>query len=193
MQQFFVSISEKYFVSLWQTNYPEHLSNKDKSMLNRKFILNFIQQLTNDPFTELNFNDNNKPILINKIYKSISISHTLNLLAIQLHKENYAGIDIETERIALIKVQKKFLNDNEIELANNNLKTLCLLWTAKESIYKIHGTTNITPKDIQISQINLPYIYAQVKNSNFHEVYTLYSQSLFSKKNLTITYVQQKN
>jgi phosphopantetheinyl transferase len=193
MQQFFVSISEKYYVSLWQTNHPEHLSNKDKSILNRKFILNFIQQLTNDPFTELNFNDNNKPILINKIYKSISISHTLNLLAIQLHKEPYAGIDIETERLALIKVQKKFLNDNEIELANNNLKTLCLLWTAKESVYKIHGTTNITPKDIQISQINLPYIYAQIKNSNFHEEYTLYSQSLFLKKNLTITYVQQKN
>lgn len=181
-----------YAVYVWKFFNQEFKTKRQQSSLNyRDFLQKELKTITQDINAELYFNDNGKPFIQSAHFQSISISHTLNYLAIQLHKENIAGIDIETQRPALIKVQKKFLNDDEIHWAHNDLFNLCVLWTAKEALFKVFGTENISLKShISVNAQNYPYLIGNIRiNGKLHS-FTLHSQQC---EHLTLTYVVKKN
>lgn len=186
-------LSETYKVMVWAfDNRIESLIHSQKSKIYTDFISTEIKKITDNHKTYLYYDDNNKPHIKDDSFKSISISHTKNFLSIQLHKEKIAGIDIEMPRETLLKVQKKILNEDEIQLANNHLDTLCMLWTTKESVFKIYGKLNISLKqNIHIKAINNQYIVAQLSYNNKTEEFTLFSKQLIY--GMRITYVVKKN
>lgn len=186
MKQIYYYQTEQFIVVIWAV---------DKNINNRKMYKNFLQKelksICKEENVQLSYTDKGKPLIHSEKYKSISVSHTLNFLSVQLHKENYAGIDIETMRDSLIKVKSKFLEDKELMIANDDLNTLCLLWTCKEAMFKIYGEDGISLKhNIRIFEINLPYISADISYRNIKEKYTLYSQYI---EPLMLTYVVKKN
>ncbi len=169
------------------------LSNKEKSNYYKNFLRTELQHITHNPSCKLYYNDNNKPFINDPIYQSISISHTQHYLAIQLHRLPIAGIDIESERPALLKIQHKFLTNEEIPLAQHTLSGLCILWTAKEALFKIHGIANISlKKNIRILEVNHNTIHAVLIHNRIKEHYLLQRHS-FNEYLMHLTYVVKKN
>ena len=78
----------------------------------------------------------NIPILSDN--RNISISHSGEMVAILISKDNGIGVDVEriTEKVNLVK--SKFLNQKEINYLSNDeeIRNLTRAWTAKEAIYK---------------------------------------------------------
>lgn len=194
MEKIYFHQTADFIATAWQfAPTTTLLSNTDKTKLFRSFLQHELINITNNPTCLLYFNNNNKPLIEDILYKSISITHTKNILAIQLRKDLFAGIDIESPRNQLLKVQQRFLSEEEIKLAQNSLATLCLFWTIKESLFKIYGASDISLKQhIRIMHLYLPYIDAQLILPTHTETYTLYTQSL-NPLNYTITYVVKKN
>jgi len=78
-----------------------------------------------------------KPHLKNNL-KHISFSHSKKSAAVVISDEN-VGIDIEEQRVQLLKIQDKFVGNSE-KSCKNNLEELTWLWTCKEAIFKIFGS-----------------------------------------------------
>ncbi len=186
--------TQDFLIVAWAFhNLGATLSNKEKSMYYKNFLKTELPHITHNSNCELYYNDNNKPFINDPIYQSISISHTQHYLAIQLHCLPIAGIDLESQRPALVKIQHKFLTNEEIQLAQHTLSTLCLLWTAKEALFKIHGTINISlKKNIRILEINNNIIHAVLIHNRVKEHYLLQSHS-FNEYLMHLTYVVKKN
>ncbi|MCX7729423.1 MAG: 4'-phosphopantetheinyl transferase superfamily protein, partial [Bacteroidia bacterium] len=160
------------------------LSPSRQSLYFKNFLSNYLSKNLN---AQIYYLSSGKPMIHCNSYKSISISHTQQFLAIQLHKEEIAGIDIETQRTSLIKIQSKFLNNKEIKWANNDLFNLSVLWTAKEALYKIIGTSGISLKEhIFVDASNYPNITGTILYQHQTHPFLLYSQKY---KDLTLTYV----
>lgn len=87
-----------------------------------------------------------KPHLKNKIAE-ISLTHTAHYIVVATHPTSSIGIDLERVASKLARVAPKFLSDSEIQYAGDNLKRLCTYWCAKEAIYKLHGTRQLSFKE----------------------------------------------
>lgn len=78
---------------------------------------------------------------------TISISHAEPYVVAILNTTKFCGIDIEKRRDKLIPLSKKFLDIDELEMANNDLTNLAILWGAKEALYKLHGKKSLIFKE----------------------------------------------
>ncbi len=87
-----------------------------------------------------------KPHLVNQ-KGTISVSHSYPYVAVIYHHHKDVGIDLEKPRERIFKISKKFLNDKEQAYAAKNIRKLTLLWSAKETLYKLHGRKFVIFKD----------------------------------------------
>ncbi|MDR2361563.1 MAG: 4'-phosphopantetheinyl transferase superfamily protein [Prevotellaceae bacterium] len=102
-----------------------------------------LNQLLNKKFY-LNYHDNGRPFLQNEI-GDISIAHTRRFVCIIYHTTEHVGIDIESAGRNFSAVEKKALAESEYEYLsdkNRNMQ-LCLIWGAKEAIYKYLCETGV--------------------------------------------------
>jgi len=155
-------------VSIWRIDETEDflISNLDLS-INCKKRLNSIQSPSqrkqflsvrnlmkyNDiDLNDLFYDSNGAPFLKNNL--NISISHTNNYSAIALSK-NPVGIDIQDYREKILSVRDKFVNEFEIELIDtHSVNDLTILWSIKESIYKIYKKKGLNfKKNIIVQKI----------------------------------------
>lgn len=74
----------------------------------------------------------------------ISISHTKHYGAAIINTSGQAGIDIEYPRNQIQRIAHKFLHEDERHWAQNDMKKLTWVWSAKEALYKLHGRTQLT-------------------------------------------------
>ncbi len=70
----------------------------------------------------------------------ISLSHSFPYVAAILDPDQDVGIDLEQPKEKLHRVAPRFLSDNELKNAQNDIRKLCILWCAKEALYKIYNT-----------------------------------------------------
>ena len=155
-------------VSIWRIDETEDflISNLDLS-INCKKRLKSIQSPSqrkqflsvrnlmkyNDiDLNDLFYDSNGAPFLKNNL--NISISHTNNYSAIALSK-NPVGIDIQDYREKILSVRDKFVNEFEIELIDtHSVNDLTILWSIKESIYKIYKKQGLNfKKNIIVQKI----------------------------------------
>ena len=78
---------------------------------------------------------------------SVSIAHGYPYAVAALNQHGPVGIDIEKPRTQLQKIASRFLNEQEIQLAGDDLDKLCHYWTAKEALYKIYGRKKLVFKE----------------------------------------------
>ncbi len=101
-----------------------------------------IQHLYQQPFA-IKKDEFGKPF-IDEIDEHISISHTQSACAILFTRAPYPGMDIELLRPQLFKIYSKYLSPTEQDKHDiKDLKTLTLLWSAKEAIFKWHGVGEV--------------------------------------------------
>lgn len=169
-------ISDQAIVSLWKIEedlgtlidlYPEaDLPNihpiKRLEQLASRILIRQICQKAEIPFEGLQKDDHGKPHFINSKYE-LSISHSYPWVCCMIHSSASCGIDIESPRDQLRRIQGKFISKQEHQLGLESLDRLCLVWSAKEAIYKIYGRKYLSLKnDILITEIQKSTITAQV-------------------------------
>lgn len=86
-----------------------------------------------------------KPVLKNGLAE-ISISHSFPMAAAMIHLKEPCGIDLELPRHKLMQVKEKFTNGSE-KSYTDDLHQLCVIWCAKEVLYKIHNRKTLSLKD----------------------------------------------
>lgn len=87
---------------------------------------------------------NGKPYLCDHSYQ-ISITHTGKYVAILLHPTCRLGVDVERMSDKLVRVQSKFLSEQErhsVDSVSPKIH-LALLWSAKETLYKMMQQTEV--------------------------------------------------
>ena len=87
-----------------------------------------------------------KPFLNNAVAE-ISLTHTARFVVVALHPSVSIGVDLERVAPKLARVAPKFLSDSETTHAGEQLERLCTYWCAKEALYKLHGTRNLSFKE----------------------------------------------
>ena len=109
----------------------------------------------NFPFDQVEVLEGGKPVLKNNESK-FSLTHCAGYSAAIISNKNDVGIDIEPIHERVLKVEKKFLNDHELNLLasageQHRVVYSTLFWSLKETMYKWWGKGNVDfSRDIQI-------------------------------------------
>ena len=98
------------------------------------------------PFSGIWTDEYNKPHLVTD-NAMISLSHATPYVVAILNSRAPCGIDIEQIRKKLKPLAPKFLNEEELAIADNDLTKLAVLWGAKEALYKLHGRKSLIFKE----------------------------------------------
>jgi 4'-phosphopantetheinyl transferase len=109
---------------------------------------------------------------------TISISHAAPYVAAILNTKDLCGIDIEKIRDKLKPLSNKFLDKEELEMANNDLTNLAVLWGAKEALYKLHGRKSLIFKEnLKIENLKMltgdGSFIGKINIDDEHEVYNI--------------------
>jgi len=87
---------------------------------------------------EITYDENGKPQLPGR---PVSISHSHEYIALMTSPQKKVGVDIEIIHPRIEKLARKFLSEQERNLFNPlSLESLHVMWSAKEVLYKIHGS-----------------------------------------------------
>jgi len=78
-----------------------------------------------------------KPILNHDTFKTISITHSRDFVAIIIHQSKHVGIDIEDTNRDFRRIEKRFLSDRELDFVAGDDQLKCLFWCAKEAVFKL--------------------------------------------------------
>ncbi len=99
------------------------------------------------------YNDSKKPSLEGYY---ISISHSVDYVCVMVSKDKICGIDVQQITDKTLKLSHKFLSDSEIKkFGNNDVKIATLLWSLKETAFKIYSIGNLPfIEGINIVEIN---------------------------------------
>ena len=124
---------------LYQRIDIEHLGitnlARRKHNINARYLAHYLALEKLDTEIRIGKSPTGRPVLLESEYY-LSMSHNQELSAVMLSK-NPCGVDIEFQREKLKLVQQRFLRPLELEKYQNNLKALTIIWSAKESVYKM--------------------------------------------------------
>ncbi len=97
-------------------------------------------------YVKLGYDEFRKPYLLES-EGHISISHSKKKVAVFYHKDKQVGLDLEHISPKLMRVREKFCHEKETAFCQENLTYLCLVWSAKESLYKFYGKKELEFKE----------------------------------------------
>lgn len=142
-------ISDRFELAVWRIEEPlsffgshfdssPHIQNENKKLqwLATRFLA---KQLVGAEAEVLN-KESGKPHLKDPTHH-ISISHCPQFAAVIAGKTAEVGVDLEPVHNKVERVAKKFLTENELAAIgkDHRIEKLILYWSAKESLYKLHG------------------------------------------------------
>lgn len=102
--------------------------------------------------------DHGAPILTDRSY-CISVSHTEGCIALARHPDKPVGLDVERISSRILRVGQRFLSPAEQEAISpaRELRDSLLVWSAKESLFKMIGCTEVDFKKhlhVDVSTLN---------------------------------------
>ena len=163
-----------------EDDYPEIASFAPKRKLEFLATRALMKQCCaalNLPFEGIQKDEFGKPFLIN-LSAHISISHSYPLVACMINTASSCGIDIEAPRSQLLKIRKKFLNNEELTYCGDDLKRLCIHWASKEALYKIYGRKRLVFSDhLKVKILSSQSIAGAINFEQFEESYELKYES----------------
>ena len=87
-----------------------------------------------------------KPFLI-KNKAEISISHSYPFAVALINTKNLCGIDIEKKREKILKINPKFLDEDERKFVGTSINKNTIFWCCKEALFKTSNKQNISFRD----------------------------------------------
>lgn len=166
-----------YFESKFSSHPDIQNENKRLQWYATRYLVN---QLLGDRVSMIK-DEMGKPSIKNSPYH-ISLSHTPVFAAVMFSKKFPVGVDLEMVTPKVERIAHKFLREDEIDsiAQDEKIEKLILYWSAKESLFKLHGKGDIEFKTqllIQPFQLSL--------NGTLNAEITAGDESL---KNLEIQY-----
>jgi phosphopantetheinyl transferase (holo-ACP synthase) len=149
----YINLEKNNFLSLFvEPKSPintTYITDKEKLLLNSISNENrkqeFIQtrRLRNETIghAEILYNEAGKPLLTDSD-DFISISHSQSYIGILKAPFN-VGLDIEEVNERILKIRKRFLNDEEQVLFGRSIENLTIAWTLKEAMFKLNERKGI--------------------------------------------------
>lgn len=124
----------------------EEIYTKIRSLQRKKEFLSariLLQNEFNKDY-QIAYKESGQPFIKNKKELSISISHSKQWLVIAISTQKI-GIDIEEISDRIFRIKEKFCSIEELQNIDTKQETkhLILLWSAKESAYKLLQDKNI--------------------------------------------------
>ena len=119
---------------------PEEIINEKKRLewlASRHVILTLCNHL-GLRFFGIRKDEFGKPYL-EKYPHHISLSHSFPYVAAQIDYDRPVGIDLEQPREKLLRIAPRVLSSIELKDAGSNVIKHCVIWCAKEVMFKIHG------------------------------------------------------
>jgi 4'-phosphopantetheinyl transferase len=104
----------------------------------------------------------------------ISVTHTSKYVAVAFHSDKPVGIDVERVSEKIGRIAHKFLNDQELTEAGNDLDKLAAYWCAKEALYKLHGTKQLSFKQNIAVEAPSDFFKGQIHYPNQTDSHKLY-------------------
>ncbi len=118
-------------------------NKKNQESVTGWVLIKYLSQHYGIEYQGIRKDEHNKPHLA-KDHAHITITHSFPYVAAQLHLDKPVGIDLENFTDKILKLEHKYLNEQEIFDANHDLTKLMVYWSAKEALYKIHGRRKIS-------------------------------------------------
>lgn len=118
--------------------------HKKRQHLAGRYLLKYLYP--DFPVSLIQIADTRKPFLEDEAYH-FSISHCGDYAAAIISRNKRVGIDIEIPTDKILRIEHKFLHEEERVMINNRLfnrtEQLTLLWCCKESMFKWWGNGNV--------------------------------------------------
>ena len=111
---------------------------KKKEWLAGRITLRYLARAKHLNYKGVRKDESGKPFLRGHNVE-ISLSHSFPYVAAILDMHTDVGIDLEQPKEKLLRVAPRFLSSAELQNAGNDLKKLCILWCAKEALYKTYN------------------------------------------------------
>jgi phosphopantetheinyl transferase (holo-ACP synthase) len=126
----------------------QSISNEHKKLewLSSRLSVKFLVEKYNLAFNGIKKDSFNKPYLKSYNYE-ISLTHSYPYAGAIFHFTDPVGIDVELPREKIRNIAPRFLHPEELEYAGNDLDLLTILWSAKETLYKIYGRQKLVFKE----------------------------------------------
>ena len=99
-----------------------------------------------NPLNDIIYSKDGKPFFNHSSFH-LSISHSMEMIAISINQLYNTGIDIQMINPKVKRIQNKFLNKNEIIKLENSTTLLTCYWCIKEALFKIYGKKDAFLKD----------------------------------------------
>lgn len=137
-----VSCAQEFSVSDLQILTPEELNRYENivsTTRKNEFATTrlLLKQILQDNYSSIQYEESGNPLLPKH---QISISHSKGYVAIILSKNGNVAIDVEQYRKTIFSIAHKFVNETE-ETVFTSLEDLILLWSAKETLYKLDNAS----------------------------------------------------
>ncbi len=130
---------------LWQDFHQISAQNVRLQWLASRFAL---QQVAKVPEMEVHKDHFGKPHLAND-HRFMSLSHCQGYAA-AIAAEVPVGVDVEMVSSRVQRIKDRFLSKTEQGLLGQSDAALMLAWSAKESVYKLHGEKKLLFKEQMI-------------------------------------------
>ena len=126
------------------------------------------------PIIDIRKDEFGKPWLVGSDWH-FSISHTERFIAIVLDAERPVGIDLEKPSPKVSKVLARICSEQELNNVKDSTFEHCVLWSAKEALYKLYGKRKVDFKQhLQITRMNDQWfgkIQPEHQSSTTHQLY----------------------
>lgn len=151
--------SETELITRWPKEY-EALSVRHPRTQLQRFASRLLLAEMLGEMPRVEKDEHGKPLLP-ELDIELSISHTEGYAAILLGKGNL-GVDVQHYKPNVMKVRDRFLDDNELQMAQD-IETTTLFWAAKEAVYKYNAQPSLDFKE----PITIHSIQSEILLSSF--------------------------
>lgn len=128
-----IQTSVKYSLS---TYVPDFIEARQKQILVMRILHKMVA-----PGTTIEYEPTGKPVLSEGGH--ISFSHSRNHVVVY-RSDTECGVDLEQLNTRILKIRRKFINEQEEEYLNSeNADLLIRLWSAKEAMFKVYGKDGV--------------------------------------------------
>lgn len=131
---------DSFFIEQTALNSTINSQKRRLEFLAGRFLLQYL--VPHFPLDKIAPDENDKPRLANNEWH-FSISHSFPFVAVAVSKTQDCGIDLQTYRPNMLRLQHKFLSPKEQSLFMNDERLLTLAWCAKEAAYKWNGKRGV--------------------------------------------------
>lgn len=133
-------------LNIHKSELPERAESRQKEWVVIRILLKKLLGVTEIPALE--YDENGKPRLADQT-SSVSISHTKHFVGVMITAKKLCGIDLELISPRIEKIAPRFLSEREKKFneGSKSLKSLYMIWGAKEVLFKIYSKGNIVFKE----------------------------------------------